>query len=253
MADLEVTGHEETDYQLTASTTNGVKDRKCPCCNKLFKTERLGAHFKKAHLTEYEALFTVPFLTSSIENKALVGFTIQYQECDTKFLHCLSCLSVRTTDRNHFGKNPTHKAEHVELAEKMIAKKTGVKYINTSITATEKLQRDLEKVRRELKLKQKECHEEHGQYDTYILLKAKENDTLTTRNEELEAELKELKVNFESRGNRIEHLEKNIKVVAQFIKSGQDDLEGLYSQQKEAKFNSCNIKLASAYKWCANP
>jgi chromosome segregation ATPase len=140
----------------------------------------------------------------------------------------------------------------VELAEKMIAKKTGVKYINTSITATEKLQRDLEKVRRELKLKQKECHEEHGQFDTYILLKAKENDTLTTQNEELEAELKELKVKFESRGNRIDYLEKGIKVFAPYVKSAQDEMGALYTEQNKTQFNSCQVKLSSAYKWCSN-
>jgi cell division protein FtsB len=252
----EPTGHEElTDCSMnlmTSSTSGGVKERGCPCCKKKFKMERLGGHFKKIHPTEYYDLFKVPDLSASIENKGLVGFTVVYEECDTKFLHCLSCLSVRTTDRNHFEKNPTHLAEHIEIAEKMIAKKTGVKYINPNVTAVEKLQRDLEKVKRELKLKQKECHEEHGQYDTYILLKTKENDTLTARNEELEAELKELKMNFESRGNRIEYLEKNIKVFAPFIKSAQDDLEGLYSHQNETKFNSCNMKLASAYKWCVS-
>jgi hypothetical protein len=251
----ELTGHEElTDCSMnamTTSTTGGIKDRACPCCKKKFKMERLGNHFKKVHPTEYYELFKVPALTASIENKGLVGFTVEYEQADIKFLHCLSCLSVRTTDRHHFEKNPTHLTEHIEIAEKMIAKKTGVKYVNPNITVVEKLQRDLEKVKRELTIKRKECHDEHGQYDTYILLKGKENDILTTRNEELQKELNELKVTAESRGNRIEYLEKGIKVITPFVKAVQNEMGGLYTQNNEKEFNSCQTKISQLYNWCS--
>lgn len=212
--------------------------------------ERLGNHFKKVHPNEYYDLFTVPALTASIENKGLVGFTVVYEQCDTKFLHCLSCMSVRTTDRQHFEKNPTHLAEHIEIAEKMIAKKTGVKYINPNITVVEKLQRDLERVKRELKLKQKECYDEHGQYDSYILLKAKENDNLTARVEELEEQMKQLNIKAETRGNRIEYLEKFMKNITPSLKTVQDEIGGLYTPSNEKEFNSCQIKLSQLYLLC---
>ena len=246
-----ITGHEDNDYQLSASTSGGNKTRGCPVCKKLFKMERLGKHVREKHRTEYEALFTVARLSDCIEHKQLTKFTVQYEEKDTDFLHCFACCSVRTTDRNHFQGKETHLAEHVELAEKLIAKKTGVKYVPVTTTEVAKLKRELDRVKRDAKIDRKNCDEEHGQFDTHIVLKQKEIDTLNLKVTKLEQQLQEEKHTAISRGNRIEYLERGIKVIMPFVKEVQNEMGGLYTSNNERVFNSCQTKISQLYNWCS--
>ena len=137
------------EFQISAGTMAGKNKRSCPGCKKEFKVERLGEHVKKAHPVLWEGLFTVETLQASIDNQQLVKCTIAEGDHDQKFLICLACDSIRTTDRNHFQKNgKVHSDQHYELATKMIAKKKGTTYVpkyksdlETALALIDKLKR----------------------------------------------------------------------------------------------------------------
>jgi hypothetical protein len=118
------------EFQISTETTGGKKNRSCPGCKKQCKVDRLGEHVKKEHPTLWEGLFSVETLQASIDNQQLVKCTIAEGDHDQKFLICLACNSIRTTDRDHFKKNgKIHSDQHFEAATKMIAKKNGVAYV----------------------------------------------------------------------------------------------------------------------------
>jgi len=146
------------EFEPSVGTVSGVNKRFCPSCKKGCKVERLGEHVKKAHPEFWDALFTVETLQHSIDNKCLVRCTIADNDHDQKFLICLACDSVRTTDRDHFKKNgDVHANQHYEMATKMIAKKQGVKYVPRATTNVEKLLTQLEKYKR----RAFECDRDH--------------------------------------------------------------------------------------------
>lgn len=138
-----------TDFQPSIGTIDGKNKRACPSCKKEFKVERLGEHVKKHHPEFWDALFTVETLEASIKNEDLVKCSIAEDDHDQKFLICLACDSIRTTNRDHFKKNgKTHANQHYEMATKMIAKKKGVAYLpkyktdlETALTMLDKYKR----------------------------------------------------------------------------------------------------------------
>jgi hypothetical protein len=155
----------ENDFVLTAGTTMGVRTRPCPCCKKTYKVERLGEHVKKYHKDFWLALFTVGTLQASIEDKALVKCTIAENDHDQKFLICLACDSIRTTDRDHFKKNgEVHSNQHYEACTKMIAEKQGVAYVPKSKTDMEKILAQLDKYKRKAAL----CDRDHSDLGALI-------------------------------------------------------------------------------------
>jgi hypothetical protein len=118
------------EFQISAETTGGKKTRSCPGCKKQCKVDRLGDHVKKEHPALWEGLFTEQTLQASIDTQQLVKCTIAEGDHDQKFLICLACNSIRTTDRDHFKKNgKLHSDQHFEAATKMLAKKKGTTYI----------------------------------------------------------------------------------------------------------------------------
>jgi len=146
------------DFEPSVGTISGINKRYCPSCKKGCKVERLGEHVKKTHPEFWEALFTIETLQQSIDTKSLVRCTIAEGDHDQKFLICLACDSVRTTDRDHFKKNgDVHANQHYEIATKMIAKKQGVKYVPRATTNMEKLLTQLEKYKR----RAFECDRDH--------------------------------------------------------------------------------------------
>jgi len=241
MADL--TGHEEVAYEVSNSTTGGFKQRACPCCKKLFKMERLGPHFKEKHPTEYNDLFTVARLTSAIQEKKLVAFTVETEERNIDYLHCFACCSVRTTDRNHFKDKDTHLAEHLELAEKLIAKKTGVAFMPVNTTEIEKLKRKYINIEREYAHFRKDCNDEHGQFEAHNTVNTKKITDLEERVAELEKKLDEEKAYSTTRGKRVEHLETAIKVCSLGCKAILKDMDGLITADNQSTHKSCMCKI----------
>ena len=118
----------------------------------------LGPHVKKLHAPFWSALFTVDTLQTSIDNKQLVACTVAEGDHDQKFLICLACDSIRTTDRNHFQKNgKIHEDAHYEKCTQMIATRKGTQYIPKSQTDMEKLLTQLDKFKRKAKM----CEHDH--------------------------------------------------------------------------------------------
>lgn len=147
------------DFQLSIGTIDGRNKRPCPSCKKEFKVERLGEHVKKHHPEFWDALFTVETLEASIKNEELVKCTIAEGDHDQKFLICLACDSIRTTNRDHFKKNgKIHSDQHYEMATKMIAKKKGIAYQPKYKTDLETALALLDKYRRH----RAECTRDHG-------------------------------------------------------------------------------------------
>ena len=137
------------EFQESTGTVSGKNKRPCPGCQKDVKVERLGEHVRKLHPALWDGLFSVETLQESIDHKQLVKCTMAEGDHDTKFLICLACDSIRTTDRNHFQKNgKVHIDRHCEAATKMIAKKNGVAYVpkyksdlDTALAMIDKLKR----------------------------------------------------------------------------------------------------------------
>lgn len=148
----------QNDFQISAETTGGKKYRDCPVCKKVQKVERLGEHVHKHHPDFWSALFSTESLQKAIDDKALVPCTVAEGDHDQKFLVCLACDSVRTTDRNHFQKNgEIHLNTHLETATKMIATRKGVAYVPKKVTDMENILRQLDKYKRMAKM----CDHEH--------------------------------------------------------------------------------------------
>jgi len=149
----------QNDFELSVGTKMGVNSRICPVCKKSQKVERLGEHVHKKHPEFWAALFSIESLQKAIDDKALVACTIAEADHDHKFLVCLACDSVRTTDRNHFQKNgEVHLNSHLEMATRMIATRRGVKYVPKAQTDMQKLLTQLDKYKRMAKM----CEHEHS-------------------------------------------------------------------------------------------
>jgi len=149
----------QNDFMISAGTTKGKTYRDCPVCKKKQKVERLGEHVHKHHPDFWTALFSIESLQKAIDDKALVPCTVAEADHDQKFLVCLACDSVRTTDRNHFQKNgEIHLNTHLETATKMIATRRGVKYVPKKQTDIEALLTQLDKYKRQAKM----CEHEHA-------------------------------------------------------------------------------------------
>jgi hypothetical protein len=163
------------EFQISAETTGGKKNRACPGCKKQCKVDRLGDHVKKEHPALWDGLFTVETLQASIDNKQLVKCTIAEGDHDQKFLICLACNSIRTTDRDHFKKNgKIHSDQHYEAATKMIAKKNGTTYVPKYKTDLDTALAKLEILRR----KQAECERDHS--DTALAISEREEAQIET-------------------------------------------------------------------------
>jgi len=157
------------EFQISAETTSGKKKRPCPGCKQEVKVERLGEHVHKLHPTLWDGLFTVETLQESIDQKQLVKCTIAEGDHDTKFLICLACDSIRTTDRNHFQKNgKVHIDQHCEMATKMIAKKNGVAYVPKYKSDLETALALIDKLKRQRAI----CEKEH--FDVALAVAEKE-------------------------------------------------------------------------------
>ena len=149
----------QNDFEISAGTLVGKNYRDCPVCKKKQKVERLGEHVHKHHPEFWSALFSIESLEASITEKALVKCTIAEGDHDQKFLICLACDSIRTTDRNHFQKNgEIHLNTHIETATKMIAARKGTKYVPKKQTDIENLLTQLDKYKRRAKM----CEHEHS-------------------------------------------------------------------------------------------
>lgn len=147
------------DFEVSAGTIAGKNKRLCPCCKKNYKVEDLGPHVKSKHPVFWSALFTVDTLQASIDTKGLVHCSVAYGDHDQKFLVCLACDSVRTTDRNHFQKNgKIHEDSHYEKCTQMIAVRKGVQYVPKAQTDMEKLLTQLDKYKRMAKM----CEQNHS-------------------------------------------------------------------------------------------
>ena len=169
------------DFEPSIGTLSGKSKRACPSCKKEFKVERLGEHVKKAHPEFWNALFTIETLEASIKNEDLVKCSIAEDDHDQKFLICLACDSIRTTNRDHFKKNgKIHSDQHYEMATKMIAKMKGVAYLPKYKTDLETALGLLEKYKRQ----RAECTRDHG-------------DTINAISEMEEAQLELLKTKKE--------------------------------------------------------
>jgi hypothetical protein len=149
----------QNDFELSVGTKMGVNSRICPVCKKKQKVERLGEHVHKHHPEFWAALFPIESLQKALDDKALVACTIAEADHDQKFLVCLACDSVRTTDRNHFQKNgEVHLNSHLEMATRMIATRRGVKYVPKAETDMQKLLTQLDKYKRIAKM----CEHDHS-------------------------------------------------------------------------------------------
>lgn len=147
------------DFEISAGTQQGNKKRQCPCCKKNFKVEDLGPHVKSKHAAFWSALFTVETLQASIDTKGLAHCSVAYGDHDQKFMVCLACDSIRTTDRNHFQKNgKLHEDTHYEKCTQMIAVRKGVQYVPKAQTDMEKLLTQLDKYKRMAKM----CEHNHS-------------------------------------------------------------------------------------------
>ena len=145
----EVVNSGENDFQLSAGTLMGVRSRPCPCCKKMFKTERLGEHIRKMHNDFWNGAFTVQALEAAITEKRLASITTEYEDHDQNYLVCLACNSIRTTDRNHFTKNgERHLNAHIEECKKLLAQKTGKKYTPEAVSIITNLQLQLDHFKR---------------------------------------------------------------------------------------------------------
>ena len=192
---------EVNDFEISVGTLVGKNKRNCPCCKKMFKVEALGPHVKKSHPPFWSALFTVESLQSSIENKQLVSCTVADGDHDQKFLICLACDSIRTTDRAHFKKNgKIHEDAHYEKCTQMIATRNGVQYIPKAKTDMEKLLTQLDKYKRIAKI----CEHEHS--DVGAAIADKEDAEMKVA--QLLKENNELRSSLEE---RVENLNKNRK------------------------------------------
>jgi len=147
------------DFEISAGTLHGNKKRLCPCCKKNYKVEDLGPHVKSKHPAFWSALFTVETLEASIDTKGLVHCSVAYGDHDQKFMICLACDSIRTTDRNHFQKNgKLHEDSHYEKCTQMIAVRKGIQYVPKAQTDMEKLLTQLDKYKRMAKM----CEHNHS-------------------------------------------------------------------------------------------
>ena len=147
------------DFEVSAGTIAGKNKRLCPCCKKNYKVEDLGPHVKSKHPVFWSALFTVDTLQTSIDTKGLVHCSIAYGDHDQKFMVCLACDSIRTTDRNHFQKNgKLHEDSHYEKCTQMIAVRKGIQYVPKAQTDMEKLLTQLDKYKRMAKM----CEHNHS-------------------------------------------------------------------------------------------
>ena len=242
---MEHTGHEENVYEATGSTSKGIKSRDCPVCKKQTKMERMGKHIMTEHPVEYAAYFTVPCLTDCIEKKGLVRFKVEYDQGDMEFLHCFACTNIRTTDRGHFKDKDTHLDEHLDIAAKMIAKKTGVSFVPANIGEIEKLRRKLFNVTREYKQSSKLCDDEHGQFDAHNAINLAEIATLTDEVATLKKELVELKAESKWRGDSLNAMTKWIKDIKRQLPEISDTVGKLHTEANAKFFNSACIKIAT--------
>lgn len=196
----------QNDFEISVGTKMGVNSRICPVCKKKQKVERLGEHVHKHHPEFWAALFSVESLQKAIDDKALVACTIAEADHDQKFLVCLACDSIRTTDRNHFQKNgEVHLNSHLEMATRMIATRRGVKYVPKAETDMQKLLAQLDKYKRIAKM----CEHEHGDVGAAIADK-----------EEAEREAAELR-------QTVEHLKKGSLNLQKIIKEKDEMMAGI--------------------------
>ena len=158
------------EFQSSTGTIGGKNKRPCPGCKKDIKVDRLGEHVHKLHPALWDGLFTVETLQESIDQKQLVKCTMAEGDHDTKFLICLACDSIRTTDRNHFQKNgKVHIDQHCEIATKMIAKKNGVSYVPKYKSDLETALALIDKLKRQRAI----CEKEH--FDVALAVAEKED------------------------------------------------------------------------------
>jgi hypothetical protein len=198
------------EFEPSVGTVSDINKRYCPSCKKGFKVARLGEHVRKAHPEFWEALFTVETLQHSIDNKCLVRCTIAEKDHDQKFLICLACDSIRTTDRDHFKKNgKIHSDQHFEAATKLLAKKKGEQYVPLATTNMEKLLTQLDKYKR----RAFECDRDH---DNFSLLESERDDALMSL-AAAETKLKQADRDAASLTKRLEYKNKVLSAVAKAV------------------------------------
>ena len=211
------------EFQLTDGTIAGKNKRACPGCKHIFKAERLGEHVHKLHPALWDGLFTVETLQESIDQKQLVKCTIAEGDHDTKFLICLACDSIRTTDRNHFQKNgKVHIDQHCEMATKMIAKKNGVAYVPKYKSDLETALALIDKLKRQRAI----CEKEH--FDVALAVAEKEEAQMERMETEkrLEYDHQFMKRNvkvIDTKNAALRDIAKNLQTLSSLIPSSIED------------------------------